>query len=110
VATRDLQELEALQRQLAAAAGEAWPWRPAMPGTRRGDRAALRVGDELVGYSLRARDGVRPICVSAGWRTDAETAVAVTLAVHAGERTPAPLREARRRARAARSRDALARR
>ncbi len=77
---------------------------PATPGPRRGDRAELRIGDDLVGFSLRTRDRVRPVCISAGWRTDAETAVAVTLAVCAGERTPAPLREARRRAREARSR------
>ena len=76
---------------------------PAEPGPRRSDRAELRIGGELVGFRLRTRDGARPVCVSAGWRTDAETAAAVTLAVCGAERTPAPLREARRRAREARA-------
>jgi len=78
---------------------------PRVPGPRRGDRAELRVGDELVGFSLRTREGVRPVCVSAGWRTDAETAAALALALCGGERTPGPLRAARQRAREARSRE-----
>jgi deoxyribonuclease V len=59
---------------------------------------------ELVGSSVRTRALVRPVCVSAGWRTDPATAASVVLAVCGGERTPLPLREARRRARQARAR------
>ena len=73
------------------------------PAARAGARAELRVEGRLAGYRLRVRADARPICVSEGWRTDAETAATVVLATCAGERTPAPLREARRLARAARS-------
>jgi deoxyribonuclease V len=80
--------------------------RAELPGPRRGDRAELRVGGELVGFSLRTREAARPVCVSAGWRTDAETAAALALTLSLGERTPGPLRAARQRAREARSRGA----
>jgi deoxyribonuclease V len=94
----DLPTIGVTDRPLTAIAG--------VPGPRRGDRAELRVGGELVGFSLRTRERVRPVCVSAGWRTDPDTAAALALALCAGERTPAPLRAARQRAREARSRAA----
>ena len=94
-ATLDLPTIGVTDRPLTAIAAE--------PGPRRGDRAELRVGGELVGFSLRTRERVRPVCVSAGWRTDAETAAALALALCGSERTPAPLRAARQRAREARS-------
>ncbi len=74
------------------------------PGRLRGARAPLRIGDELVGYALRTRDGVRPVLVHAGWRTLPETACEVVLAATRQMRTPEPLREARRLAKDARSR------
>lgn len=76
----------------------------AEPGPSRGDSAPLRVDGELVGYAFRTRTGVRPICVHAAWRTDAETAVELVRALPGRDRTPEPLRLARREARVARHR------
>lgn len=67
------------------------------------DTSPLRLGDDVVGHWLRARPGLRPLAVHAGWRTDPDTAVAVARAALAGRRTPEPLREARRLARRARA-------
>lgn len=74
------------------------------PGPVRGDRSELRLNSELVGFCVRTRASIRPVYVSAGWRTDPETAARVVLMVCEDERTPVPLREARHRAREARSR------
>ena len=74
------------------------------PGRELGASAELAVEGDVVGYRLRSRAGARAICVSAGWRTDPETALLVVRGACAGERTPVPLREARRLARGARSR------
>lgn len=74
------------------------------PGPERGDRSELRWDGTLVGFRLRTLASVRPVCVSAGWRTDPMTAAALVLGLCEGSRTPSPLREARRRAREARSR------
>ena len=59
--------------------------------------------DEVVGHWVRTRAGCRPVAVHAGWRVDARTARTVVLATARGNRTPEPLREARRLARTARS-------
>jgi deoxyribonuclease V len=75
------------------------------PGEERGDAAPLILGAESVGLLLRTRRGARPVCVHAAWRTDAETAWAVVLAVTGHARTPEPLRLARYLARVARSGD-----
>ena len=72
------------------------------PPDEQGAISPLLVDDELVGYWLRTRAGLRPLAVHAGWRTDADTAVHVVRAV-ARHRTPTPLREARRLARLARA-------
>jgi deoxyribonuclease V len=74
------------------------------PGPERGDRSELWLNGALVGFCVRTRASVRPVYVSAGWRTDPETAARVVLTVCEDERTPVPLREARHRAREARSR------
>lgn len=92
----DLPTVGVTDRTLVATADE--------PGRLRGDRAPLMVGDELVGYALRTRDGVRRLFVHAGWRTDPETAYEVLMAATTRMRTPEPLREARRLARDARTR------
>ncbi len=75
----------------------------ALPPDDRGARTPLHLQDELVGYWVRTKRGVRPLAVHAGWRTDPETAVAVVLAVTGTSRTPEPLRQARRVAREARA-------
>jgi hypothetical protein len=63
----------------------------------------LHIEDELVGYWVRTKRGVRPLAVHAGWRTDPETSVSIVLAVTSKSRTPEPLRQARRVAREARA-------
>ncbi|GBD28122.1 Endonuclease V [bacterium HR31] len=73
------------------------------PEDRRGARSPLYVQGELVGYWVRTRPRVRPVCVHAGWRTDPDTAVAVVLQLVGRFRTPEPLRLAREAARAARA-------
>lgn len=75
------------------------PW----PPDKAGAVSPLRIADELVGYWVRTKRGVRPVTVHAGWRTDPETAVSIVLSVTAKARTPVPLREARRIAREARA-------
>lgn len=73
------------------------------PQDERGARTPLRHGEEIVGYWLCTRAGTRPLVVHAAWRTDPEVAVEVVLASLGAQRTPAPLREARRLARTARA-------
>jgi deoxyribonuclease V len=53
---------------------------------------------------VRTAAGARPVAAHAAWRTDPATAAALVLATATAARTPEPLREARRRARVARSR------
>jgi deoxyribonuclease V len=76
----------------------------AAPGPERGARSELLLNGEVVGFRVRTRTAARPVCVSAGWMTDAETAARIVLAVSGAERTPLPVREARHRAREARAR------
>lgn len=73
------------------------------PPEERGAHSPLTLEGELVGAWLRIQPRARPIAVHAGWRTDAETAVAIIMAVAARVRTPEPLRQARRAARLARA-------
>lgn len=93
-AVLDLPSVGVTDRPLAATGAE--------PGPARGDTAPLLLAGEEVARAVRVVPGVRPVVASAGWRTDAATAAAVVLATTSGVRTPEPLREARRRARAAR--------
>jgi deoxyribonuclease V len=73
------------------------------PPDKHGAMSPLHLHDELVGYWVRTKRGVRPLAVHAGWRTDPETAVSIVLAVTSKSRTPEPLRQARRVAREARA-------
>lgn len=79
-----------------AARGEA-------PPASRGGTSPLWLDDDLVGFWVRPRAGVRPVAAHAGWRTTAVQAVEVVLATATRARTPQPLREARRAARGARA-------
>ncbi|GAA0283864.1 endonuclease V [Cryptosporangium japonicum] len=63
-------------------------------GGRRGDTADLRDGTEVIGRVLRTRDGVKPVYVSIGHRTDLDTACALTLALSVGYRLPETTRRA----------------
>jgi deoxyribonuclease V len=74
----------------------------AWPRDEREETSPLLLDDEVVGYWLRTRRGMRPLAVHAGWRTDVETAVRLVTATVAHVRTPEPLRQARRVAREAR--------
>lgn len=96
-AVLDLPTVGVTHRPLIAAG--AWP------EDRTDARVPLQLEDETVGFWLRSRAGTRPIAVHAGWRTDAETALAVVLACKGRMRTPAPLRQARQYARLARTRN-----
>lgn len=77
-------------------------WALELPSIGVTDRALV---DPARSTPVRARPGVRPVLVHPGWRTDSPVAVAV-VSGQLGVRTPAPLREARRLARDARSREA----
>ncbi|HEY3207073.1 MAG TPA: endonuclease V [Gaiellaceae bacterium] len=79
------------------------PARGEWPPDQRGATSPLVLEGELVGHWLRTRSGTRPLAVHAAWRTDAKTAVALVLA-HCVQRTPEPIRQARRLAREARAR------
>ncbi len=78
------------------------------------DRPLVAVPDEhgrllldgrVVGSVVRTRSDARPVFAHAAWRTDAETAGRVVLALSTGRaRTPEPLRVARFLARAVRAR------
>jgi deoxyribonuclease V len=72
------------------------------PPDERGATSPLVLEGELVGHWLRTRSGTRPLAVHAAWRTDPKTAVALVLA-HCVQRTPEPIRQARRLAREARA-------
>ena len=64
------------------------------PGEKKGQTTFVRGRDERrpVGAVLRTRDGVRPVFVSAGHKTDLETAAAVALECSRGYRIPEPTR------------------
>jgi len=78
------------------------------PGATSGSVAELRLRGALVGYQLRSAIGARPIAVHAGWRTSPEVALEVARLALLRHRTPEPLREARRIARALRSEETRA--
>lgn len=76
-------------------------WVLDLPSIGVTDRALV---DPSRSTPLRSRPGVRPVLVHPAWRTEGPTAVAVARD-QLSDRTPAPLREARRLARDARSRE-----
>jgi deoxyribonuclease V len=73
------------------------------PPQERGATAPLWIGGDLVGWWVCTRSRALPLAVSAGWRTDPESAVEVVLAAAGRYRTPEPLRRARQLAREARA-------
>jgi deoxyribonuclease V len=75
------------------------------PGDRPGATSPLVLDGVEVARWVRTRRGVRPIVAHAAWRTSADVAATVVLTCTSGVRTPLALREARRLAREARSRD-----
>lgn len=95
----DLPTIGVTDRPLVAEG--AWP--PDAPGAT----SPLRIGELIVAYWVRTVGGSRPLVVHAAWRTDAEVAVRVVLAVTKDARTPEPMRLARRAARSARAASAI---
>lgn len=73
------------------------------PGERRWSRSTLALDGEVVGFWLRTREGARPICVHAAWRTDPDLAVEIVRRATGRFRTPEPLRRARTAARGLRA-------
>jgi deoxyribonuclease V len=67
----------------------------------------LWLDDEVVGYWVHTRGDARAVVAHAGWRTDAETARNLLLALRGTGRTPEPLRQARRLARTLRAQSRL---
>jgi deoxyribonuclease V len=62
----------------------------------RGSVALLRDGDETIGASVRTRDGVKPVYISVGHRTDLDSAIRIILNCGRGVRLPEPIRWAHR--------------
>jgi deoxyribonuclease V len=62
------------------------------PAARRGSRARMRHGGEVVGLALRTRDGVKPVYVSVGHLVDLDGAARLVLSCSAGYRLPEPTR------------------
>lgn len=74
-------------------------------GEQRGATTPLTLDGDVVAHWVRTRSRTRPVVAHAAWRTTPETATAVVLHASPGDaRTPAPLQQARRAARAARAR------
>ncbi|MEV0646688.1 endonuclease V [Phytomonospora sp. NPDC050363] len=64
------------------------PWPGEAPGPHRGDTAAVVREGEEVGRCLRTQDGVKPVWVSTGHRTDLDAACRVVLALAPKHRQP----------------------
>lgn len=62
------------------------------PGVKRGDRVPLTHNGERIGTLLTTRDGVKPLFVSPGHKTDIATATEMTLACSRRYRMPEPTR------------------
>ena len=63
------------------------------PGLNKGERTLMRGKDgEVIGASLRTRDGVKPVFVSVGNRVDLDTSVTIALGCSRGLRIPEPTR------------------
>ena len=63
------------------------------PGLKKGERTLMRGKDgEVIGAALRTRDGVKPVFVSIGNRTDLDTSLAIALECSRGLRIPEPTR------------------
>lgn len=63
-------------------------------GDRRGDTTPLTDGDDIVGYALRTRSGVKPVYVSVGHRIDLARACAEVLRLTPRFRLPETTRAA----------------
>ena len=64
------------------------------PGFRRGNRSRIVHQDEVVGWAIRTRSGVRPVYVSPGHRCNLPWAARKVLSCCRGVRLPEPVRQA----------------
>ena len=69
------------------------------PADARGSWSQVKAAGKVVGSALRTREGVRPVIVSPGHRTDLAASRRIVLAACRGFRTPEPLRRAHNLAR-----------
>ena len=74
------------------------------PGTSRGAYSPILMDNEVVGVVLRSRQGVKSVCVSAGYRTTLAQAQEITLSCCVESRFPEPMMRANRAARRMRRR------
>jgi deoxyribonuclease V len=70
--------------------------KPAALLNPRGSVALLRDRDETIGASVRTREGVKPVYISIGHRTDLNSAIRIILNCGRGVRLPEPIRWAHR--------------
>ncbi len=75
------------------------------PADFSGANSPLRIGEGIVGYWLRVKQGSPPLAVHAAWRTTPEIALGIVTGLMGCWRTPEPLRQARRAAREARAKE-----
>ncbi len=68
----------------------------AIPCLTRGSCAPVKEGDEVVGVAVRTKDRVKPIYVSAGYKTTLSYAVGMVLDTTEKNRIPEPLQAADR--------------
>ncbi len=68
------------------------------PGTKKGDRQALMVDNEIIGSVLRTRDNVKPVFVSPGHLCDVPGAGEIVLCCCKKFRLPEPTRAAHKKA------------
>jgi deoxyribonuclease V len=66
----------------------------AQVGDKRGARQPLLDGEEVIGFVLRTRSGVKPVYVSPGHLLSMETAVDIALRCTLNYRIPEPIRQA----------------
>ena len=64
----------------------------AEPGPRRGARSFIVLEGEVVGAALRTRTNVQPVYVSAGHKSDLDSALGLVLACAPRYRIPEPVR------------------
>jgi len=64
------------------------PWPTGEPGPKRGDTAPIERDGAVVGRVLRTQDGVKPVYVSTGHRTELDAACRVVLALAPKHRQP----------------------
>ncbi len=62
------------------------------PPREKGGWSPLQSGGNIIGAVLRSRDGIRPLFISPGHKTDLEAAIRLTLACTGKYRIPDPLR------------------